>query len=125
MNGKAISLFVCLAACLVMGCSDEGGEDAGPSPSAASFPELAVSIYSPATGSILSGDEAVKFEGEAMGGKKPYSYQWRSALDGTLSTEKSFAKPSSEMSKGRYVVILTATDDAGTSSQASITVTVL
>jgi hypothetical protein len=29
------------------------------------------------------------------------------------------------MSKGRYVVILTATDGAGTTSQASITVTVL
>ena len=124
MNRKAISLFICLAACLVMGCSEEGGEESA-GPSAAFFSELVVSISSPATGSILSGDEAVKFEGEARGGKKPYSYQWRSALDGTLSTENSFAKPPSEMSKGRYVIILTATDDAGTSSQASITVNVL
>ena len=124
MNGKAISLFICLAICLVMGCSDEGGdEDAGPS--SGSFSELTVSVSSPAPGSILSGDEAVKFEGEARGGEKPYSYHWRSALDGTLSTERSFSKYPSEMSKGRYVVVLMVTDDAGAKSQASITVTVL
>jgi len=67
----------------------------------------------------------VKFDGDVTGGKKPYSYRWSSSLDGTLSTEESFAKPPSEMSKGRYTIILTVTDDAGTSGQASITVTVL
>lgn len=124
MEGKVISLFICLAGCLAMGCFDQSGEE-NAGPSSASPPELAVFISSPATGSILSGDEAVSFEGEARGGEEPYSYQWRSALDGTLSTERSFSKYPSEMSKGRYVVVLMVTDDAGAKSQASITVTVL
>jgi hypothetical protein len=121
---KAISLLICLAACLVAGCSDQGGE-ATDGPSDESISELAVAITAPATGSVLSGDKAVSFDSNVEGGKKPYSYRWSSSLDGTLSTESSFAKPPSEMSKGRYVVILTATDGAGTTSQASITVTVL
>ncbi len=124
MNAKIISLLICLAACLVAGCSDQG-EDEKAGPSDESISELAVAITAPATGSVLSGEKAVKFDGEATGGKKPYSYRWSSSLDGTLSTERSFAKPPSEMSKGRYVVILTVTDGAETSGQASITVTVL
>ena len=124
MNAKIISLLVCLAACLVSGCTDQG-EDEKAGPSDESISELAVAITAPATGSVLSGDKAVSFDGEATGGKKPYTYRWSSSLDGTLSTESSFAKPPSEMSKGRYVVILTVTDGAGTCGQASITVTVL
>jgi len=116
--------LICLAACLIAGCSDQG-EDEKTGPSDEEVSELEVSITAPATGSVLSGDEAVKFNGEAVGGEKPYSYRWSSSLDGTLSTERSFAKPPSEMSKGRYVVVLTATDSSGTSGQASITVTVL
>ncbi len=121
---KAISLLICIAACLSAGCSDKS-EDEKASPSDEEISELKVSITSPATGSILSGDKAVKFDGDVTGGKKPYSYRWSSSLDGTLSTEESFAKPPSEMSKGRYTIILTVTDEAGTSGQASITVTVL
>jgi hypothetical protein len=121
---KAASLLICLAACLVAGCSDQNeGEKA--SQSEESVSELVVAITAPSTGSVLSGEGAVSFEGEVEGGKKPYSYRWSSSLDGTLSNERSFQKPPSEMSKGRYVVILTVTDGAGASSQASITVTVL
>ncbi|HII06438.1 MAG TPA: hypothetical protein HA349_03730 [Methanotrichaceae archaeon] len=121
---KAVSLLICLAACLVAGCSDQSeGEKASQSDESVS--ELVVAITAPATGSVLSGDKAVSFEGEVEGGKKPYSYRWSSSLDGTLSTERSFQKLPSEMSKGRYVVILTVTDSAGSSGQASITVTVL
>jgi len=124
MNKKAISLLICLAACIVAGCS-ESGDDEKTGGAAESASPLAVAITAPATGSVLSGEGAVRFDGEATGGKKPYSYRWSSSLDGTLSTERSFAKPPSEMSRGRYVVVLTATDDAGKSGQASITVTVL
>jgi hypothetical protein len=123
---KAISLLICVAACLSAGCSDKSEEEkaAGQSEDEP-ISKLAVAITAPATGSILSGEEAVFFDGEVTGGKKPYSYRWSSSLDGTLSTEKSFAKPPSEMSKGRYTIILTVTDGAGASGQASITVTVL
>lgn len=124
MNAKLISLLICLAACITAGCSDQGGDEKA-SPSDAEVSELEVSITTPATGSVLSGDKAVEFDGEVDGGKEPYSYRWSSSLDGTLSTERSFAKPPSEMSKGRYVVILKVTDGSRTSSQASITVTVL
>lgn len=121
---KAVSLLICLAACLVAGCSDQSeGEKASQSEEPVS--ELVVAITAPATGSVLSGDKAVSFEGEVEGGKKPYSYHWSSSLDGTLSTERSFQKLPSEMSKGRYVVILTVTDDVGSNGQASIAVTVL
>jgi hypothetical protein len=121
---KAASLLICLAACLVAGCSDQNeGEKA--SQSEESVSELVVAITAPSTCSVLSGDKAVSFEGEVEGGKKPYSYRWSSSLDGTLSTERSFVKSPSEMSKGRYVVILAVTDGVGASSQASITVTVL
>jgi len=119
-----ISLLICLAVCIVAGCSDQG-EDEKAGPSDGEVSTLKVSITSPATGSVLSGDEAVNFNGEVEDGKKPYSYRWSSSLDGTLSTEKSFAMPPSEMSKGGYVVILMVTDGSGSSSQASITVTVL
>jgi hypothetical protein len=125
---KAISILICLAACLTAGCSDRSEEEKAsgqPEDEYESVSELVVAITAPSTGSVLSGDKAVSFEGEVEGGKKPYSYRWSSSLDGTLSTERSFAKPPSEMSKGRYVVILTATDGAGESGQASITVTVL
>lgn len=124
MNAKMISLLICLAVCIAAGCSDQG-EDEKTGPSNGEASTLEVSITSPATGSVLSGDETVKFNGEVEGGKKPYAYRWSSSLDGTLSTEKSFAMPPSKMSKGGYVVILTVTDDSGASSQASITVTVL
>ncbi len=122
---KAISLLICLAACLVAGCSDQGEGEKASQPEDESVSELVVAITAPSTGSVLSGDEAVKFDGDVTGGKMPYSYRWSSSLDGTLSTEKSFQKSPSEMSKGRYVVILTVTDGAGANSQASITVTVL
>ncbi len=124
---KAISILICLAACLTAGCSDQSEEEKASQPEDEyeSVSELVVAITAPATGSVLSGDKAVSFEGEVEGGKKPYSYRWSSSLDGTLSTERSFQKPPSEMSKGRYVVILTVTDGAGASGQASITVTVL
>jgi hypothetical protein len=126
MNAKIISLLICVAACLTAGCSDQGEEEkAAVQSEDESISKLAVAITAPATGSILSGEKAVKFDGEVTGGKKPYSYRWLSSLDGTLSTEKSFAKPPSEMSKGRYTIILTVTDGAGASGQASITVTVL
>jgi hypothetical protein len=121
---KAISLLICLAACLVAGCSDQSEEEKA-TQSDESISELVVAITAPAKGSVLSGEGAVSFDGEATGGKKPYSYRWSSSLDGTLSTERSFAKSPSEMGKGRYVVILAVTDSAGASSQASITVTVL
>jgi hypothetical protein len=123
---KAISLLICVAACLSAGCSDKSDEerDAGQSDDEP-ISKLAVAITAPATGTVLSGDRAVEFEGDVTGGKKPYSYRWSSSLDGTLSTEKSFAKPPSEMSKGRYTIILTVTDSAGASGQASITATVL
>lgn len=124
MNAKMISLLICLAVCITAGCSDQGeDEKRGPSDGGAST--LEVSITSPTTGSVLSGDEAVEFNGEVEGGKRPYSYRWSSPLDGTLSTERSFAMSPSEMRKGGYVVILTVTDGSGASSQASITVTVL
>ena len=109
---------------IIAGCFDQG-EEGTEIPSGEEVSELKVSITSPATGSVLSGDEAVKFDAEVTGGKKTCSYRWSSSLDGTLSTERSFAKPPSEMSKGRYVIILTVTDGAGTTGQASITVTVL
>ncbi|MFA7355541.1 MAG: PKD domain-containing protein [Methanothrix sp.] len=125
MNAKTISLLICLAACIVAGCSDQSEEGTPSGSSDEQISELVVSIISPATGSILSGDEAVKFDGEATGGKTPYSYRWSSSLDGSLSTERSFSKPPSEMSKGRYTVILTVIDGAGTSGQAGISVTVL
>jgi hypothetical protein len=123
---KAISLLICVAACLSAGCSDKSDEerDAGQSDDEP-ISKLAVAITAPATGTVLSGDRAVEFEGDVTGGKKPYSYRWSSSLDGTLSTEKSFAKPPSEMSKGRYTIILTVTDGAGACGQASITATVL
>jgi hypothetical protein len=123
---KAISLLICVAACLSAGCSDKSDEERDASQSDDEpISKLAVAITAPATGTVLSGDRAVEFEGDVTGGKKPYSYRWSSSLDGTLSTEKSFAKPPSEMSKGRYTIILTVTDGAGASGQASITATVL
>ncbi|MCR3884219.1 PKD domain-containing protein [Methanotrichaceae archaeon M04Ac] len=124
MNRRAITLFVCTLACFAAGCSDNG-EVGSEGPAEGSFSEIAVSIAAPATGSVLSGGEGVNFVGEATGGKKPYSYRWSSSLDGTLSTERSFSKPPSEMSRGRYVVVLTVTDDAGATGQASTTLTVL
>ena len=124
MKGIMISVLICLAACFASGCMDQGSEvKAGPSEEPLSA--LAVVITSPATGSVLSGGERVSFDGEATGGKLPYTYQWSSSLDGSFSTERSFSKLSSDMSKGRYVIVLKVTDDAGASGQASITVTVL
>lgn len=126
MNAKIVSLLICIAACIVAGCSDQGEEEKATVQSEdESISKLAVAITAPATGSVLSGERAIKFDSEVEGGKKPYSYRWSSSLDGTLSTEKSFAKPPSEMSKGRYTIILTVTDGAGASGQASITVTIL
>ncbi|MGC9514554.1 PKD domain-containing protein [Methanocrinis sp.] len=124
MERKGISLLICLAACIIAGCS-EMGEDGKASPSDGSVDELAVAITSPVAGSVLSGDKAVSFDSNVEGGKKPYSYRWSSSLDGTLSTERSFSKSPSEMSKGRYTIILTVTGGSGASDQASITVTVL
>ncbi len=123
---KAISLSICISACLSVGCTDKSEEEtAAGQYEDEPISKLAVAIKAPATGSVLSGDEAVKFDGEATGGKAPYSYRWSSSLDGTLSTKKSFAKLPSDMSKGRYTIILTVTDGAGSSGQASITATVL
>ena len=122
MRGRAISILICLAACLVSGCMDKAGDGDSPEGSASG---LTVAITSPATGSLLSGDEPIRFEGEATGGRKPFAYRWSSSLDGTLSTKSSFEAPPSEMSRGRYVVTLTATDGAGARGEASITVTVL
>lgn len=124
MKGRVISILICLAACFTSGCTDKGSEVGASSPDE-TISALSVVITSPATGSILSGGDRVRFDGEARGGKLPYSYQWSSSLDGTISKDRSFTKLSSEMSKGRYVIILKVTDDSGASSQASITVTVL
>lgn len=122
MEGRSISILICLVACLVAGCSDKAGEGASPEGPASG---LTVEITSPATGSVLSGDEPIRFEGEATGGKRPYTYRWSSSLDGTLSTERSFEKPPAEMSRGRYIVILKASDASGAKGEASIAVTVL
>lgn len=124
MKGYLISILICVAVCFSSGCMDQGNEDEG-GPSDGPLSPLTVVITSPATGSILSGDDRVSFDGEVRGGEPPYTYQWSSSLDGTLSEERSFSKPPSEMSKGRYVVTLTAADAAGTRSEASVTVTVL
>jgi len=124
MKGYLISILICLAVCFSSGCMDQGNEDdAGPSEEPLS--PLSVVITSPATGSVLSGGDRVNFNGEARGGKPPYTYQWSTPLDGIISAESSFSKSQSEMSKGRYVVVLAVADAAGASSQASITVTVL
>ena len=101
---------------------DKAGEGASPEGSASG---LTVTITSPATGSLLSGDEPIRFEGEATGGRKPYAYRWSSSLDGTLSSESSFETPPSEMSRGRYVGILKASGASGARGEARITVTVL
>jgi len=123
-TSKSVSLLICVAACLFAGCIDQGDE--AKDSLSEDVSELAVAITSPSSGVVISGgDLNVKFESSVSGGNNPYSYHWSSSLDGAVSSEKSFKWRSSDMSKGRHVIILRVADATGQEKQASITVTAL
>jgi len=115
----AVSLLALCAGCLDQ--ADQEPESIQESP----YENLEVTITSPSTGSIFSGDEKIIFDSTVKGGQKPYTYVWSSALGGVLSKEKSFKTRPSEIDKGTYVIVLKVTDSSGCGEQASITITVL
>ena len=115
----ALSLLALCAGCLDQ--ADQEPESIRESP----HESLEVTITSPFTGSIFSGDDKIIFDSTVKDGQKPYTYTWSSALGGTLSKEKSFKTRSSEIDKGTYVIVLRVADSSGREEQASITITVL
>ena len=115
----ALSILALCAGCLDQ--ADQEPESIRESP----HESLGVTITSPSTGTIFSGDEKIIFDSTVKDGQKPYTYAWSSALGGTLSKEKSFKTRSSEIDKGTYVIVLRVADSSGREEQASITITVL
>ena len=118
-----ITLLVCLVACLFAGCADQDESELAEDAEAAS--ELVVTITSPKTGAVASGNDEIEFDSSVEGGKKPYTYRWSSGLAGEISMKSSFKLRSSDLDKGRHVVILSVTDAAGQQKQASVIVTTL
>jgi hypothetical protein len=86
---------------------------------------LSLAITSPRPGDILTGDKEFDFSADVKGGKGPYTYSWTSNIDGPLSSEKSFSRKASELSKGEHTLILKATDSSGSSAQSSVLIRVM
>ena len=122
--------IVLIALCLVLFCAgcleqedsttDDGGNAADKS---AKVPT--VTITSPKAGEILQGNKDVSFDAVASAGLAPISYRWSSSIDGELSTSRKFMQNPSRLSKGGHVIILKATDAAGTSAQGSVLIEVM
>jgi len=73
----------------------------------------------------LQGNKDVSFDAVASAGLAPISYRWSSSIDGELSTSRKFMQNPSRLSKGGHVIILKATDAAGTSAQGSVLIEVM
>jgi hypothetical protein len=86
---------------------------------------LTVNITSPKAGEILQGNKDVSFDAVVSAGKAPLSYRWSSSIDGELSTSRKFMQNPSRLSKGGHVIILKATDAAGSSAQGSVLIEVM
>jgi len=86
---------------------------------------LTVNIASPKAGEILQGNNDVSFDAVVSAGKAPLSYRWSSSIDGELSTSRKFMQNPSRLSKGGHVIILKATDAAGSSAQGSVLIEVM
>ena len=112
-----VLLLICLAV-LSAGCvqKESGNGKAG------STSPLSAEITSLKFGEIFTGDQEVRFDSDVTGGKAPYTYKWTSNIDGVMSTGRSFSKSASEMGKGEHSIILKVTDDAGNSTEASVTI---
>jgi hypothetical protein len=131
MNG--IALAVLLLALLCAGCVDQKGNNGSDKVDAktasvqagAVEDKLSLAITSPRAGDILTGDREFDFSADVKGGKGPYTYSWTSNIDGLLSSEKSFSKRASELSKGEHNLILKATDSSGNSAQSSVLIRVM
>jgi hypothetical protein len=103
-----------MATCIFAGCIEEDG---------AAEP-LQVTVTSPSTGSVLSGEGAVKFGCDVCGGRGPYSYRWTSNIDGPLSSSKSFTLRPSELRKGNHMIIVGVADSSGKEVQGSTSIRV-
>jgi hypothetical protein len=110
-------LFVICLCLLCAGCVDQKGDKSKISSSAKE--PLSITVTSPPSGAIISGNKDIKFESFAKGGDKPYDYRWFSNMDGLLSTESSFTRSASKLHKGEHYIIIKVTDASGNSSEAT------
>ena len=80
----------------------------------ASKPPIAT-IHSIAPNPATQGQDTITFRGSGQdqdeNGESIVAYQWRSSLDGTLSTQAEFIKPASELSAGTHTIYFKVQDD--------------
>src|SRR6185369_6073769 len=84
-----------------------------------------VTISTPTSGSSFNSGSSISFTGSAtdtQDGIRTASLVWTSSIDGQIGTGGSFSK--SSLSAGTHTIIATATDTAGATGQASISLTV-
>jgi hypothetical protein len=122
--------IVLIALCLVLlgaGCLEQKDSTTNDGGNAAdkSVKVPTVTINSPKAGEILQGNKDVSFDAVVSAGQAPISYRWSSSIDGELSTSRKFMQNPSRLSKGGHVIILKATDAAGTSAQGSVLIEVM
>ena len=72
-------------------CEDDKGAVAMQLYMSAMTSPLQIGINSPGPQTTVIYDQSVNFIGTVFGGKLPYSYEWRSDVDGVLSTSSSFS----------------------------------
>ncbi|MCJ7444105.1 MAG: hypothetical protein MUO26_06180 [Methanotrichaceae archaeon] len=123
---KRAVIMICVAL-LFAGCIEqkESTRKINYNSSEGSIKQLSMQITAPIAGSILKGENEVKFDSQVGGGRSPFDYRWTSNLDGVLSTDKSFNLRPSNLTMGEHQVMLQVNDSSGQSFQSSITITVI
>ena len=129
MNGVRASTWVARLAMLALvalltacgGGGGGGGADAGTPPP----PPLGVTISGVSPAATLAGG-SIKFTSAPTGGQPPYRYDWAFGDGGTLSGANAGAVADHVYASAspRYSILLTVTDAAGKTAQASTSVTV-
>jgi hypothetical protein len=126
MTSKLLML-VLLVAFICAGCVEKGSNQTGAAKpklggnggDGISETSLHAIVTSPRAGAVLSGSGNVDFRSRVDGGKGPYTYSWSSSLGDCFSSQASFNKKISELSKGEHLIILKVTDSLGQSAQAT------
>lgn len=85
-------------------------------------PTLTASINSPLDDLINKQGTDISFQGTVNGGMGPYSYTWKSNLDGQLSTQKDFIK--NDLMVGSHLITFVVNDASGQSVEKSINIVI-
>ena len=119
---RAVALF--LLAGGIVGCSEDGGTGPPPPPPQNRAPSA--SITAPNAGAIFDLGEPVAFTGSGTdpedGVLSGDALAWSSSVDGQIGTGNAFGR--SDLTAGDHTITLTASDAAGLTGQATVTITI-